>query len=181
VAVALVAGEEDGERGMNGPAAVERTIDPAFHLLPEDQIKRVFSQDMCDIDREFLGFTDVYFALARIIPTHWTIVDLGCAFSPQAFIFKDHAAYVGVDVGKDKERFAAPNTTHYVMTIGEFLSRHAADFKSETTFAICSYVPPWYREDPRELARQHFENVFTYYPAGTSLNPYRKPWPTKQT
>lgn len=139
-------------------------LDPAFHLLPEDQIKRVLGQEMCDIDAEFLGFTAIYLTLSSIIPRHWTIVDLGCAYSPQAFIFKDHKAYIGVDLGIAKERFEAANTTHYTMPIAKFIEAHGADFDQSTTFAICSYVPPWH-DDNMALARLNFKNVFTYYPA----------------
>lgn len=146
-----------------------RAIDPVYHLLPEDQIKRVSAYDQCDIDPEFMGFTNIYFALASIIPKHWTVVDLGCAFAPQAFMFKDHAGYVGVDRWCPCEaRFAAPNTTHYEMSIAGFCAEYAASFPQQTTFAICSYVPDWLG-DNREIARRHFTNVFTYYPAGEEL------------
>lgn len=141
-------------------------LDRAFHLLPADQIDRVLGQDMCDIDATFLGFTSVYFALASIIPKHWTVVDLGCAYAPQAFIFKDHEAYVGVDLGIATERFEAENTTHFTMPIADFIDKHGSGFHQETTFAICSYVPPWHN-DNMALAREHFKNVFTYYPAST--------------
>jgi hypothetical protein len=144
----------------------QRYIDPAYHLLPQDQLDRVFGQDMCDIDPEFLGFTDIYFALAGVIPKHWTIVDLGCAYAPQAFIFKDHKAYIGVDAGEGRERFSADNTTHCEMKISDFCAKHAGQLDQKTTFAICSYVPTWYGDNPRELARANFENVFTYYPSG---------------
>lgn len=138
-------------------------LDPAWHLLPADQIARVLGQDECDIDGEFLGFTDVYLALAAIIPKHWTVVDLGCAFAPQAFIFADHKAYVGVDLGHH-ERFTAPNTTIYEMPIADFIEAHAKSFDQARTFAICSYVPSWH-SDNIALTRQAFRNVFTYYPA----------------
>lgn len=133
-------------------------------LIPDEQYDRVFGQDMCDIDTEFLGFTNIYEALSEIIPTHWTIVDLGCAYSPQAWLFRNHKAYFGVDYGV-KERFIAPNTTHFEGTIREFIERHISDFDQATTFAICSYVPPWH-DDNMKLARDSFKNVFTYYPAG---------------
>ena len=139
-------------------------IDPAWHLMPADQIDRVLMQDMCDIAPEFLGFTDIYLSLAKIIPKYWTVVDLGCAYAPQAIIFREHKAYVGVDASRC-ERFHAPNTTHYQMTIAEFLEQHASSFDPDLTFAICSYVPPWYGSDNLKLTRDHFKNVFTYYPA----------------
>ncbi|MDM9644519.1 hypothetical protein [Rhizobium sp. S163] len=145
-------------------------LDPAFHLMPKDQVSRVFDQQDCDIDHEFLGFTSIYLALASIIPVHWTVVDLGCAFAPQALIFKDHARYVGVDMNT-KERFSAPNTQHHSMPISAFLAKHLAEFDQNTTFAICSYVPAW-SDDNVGLARSSFKNVFTYYPAGTQ-KPFR--------
>ena len=141
-------------------------IDPALHLIPQEQLDRVLNQDMCDIDPSFLGFTEVYKALASIIPLHWTIVDLGCAYSPQAFFFTQHKAYIGVDYGTN-ERFAAHNTKHFDMTIREFIEGHAGDLDRKTTFAICSYVPPWH-DDNQKLVREHFQNVFVYYPAGSS-------------
>lgn len=133
-------------------------------LIPGKQLERVFGQDMCDIGPEFLGFVGIYDCLSRIIPTHWTVVDLGCAYAPQAFFFDSHKAYVGVDFGT-KERFGAHNTTHYDMPISEFVEKHLALFEQNTTFAICSYVPPWHG-DNMKFARDYFKNVFTFYPAG---------------
>lgn len=142
---------------------VRDEVDPALRLLPRDQVERIMAYASGDIGYEFLGFTEIYFALASIIPSYWTIVDLGCAYAPQAFIFKDHKAYIGVDRG-DGERFTAPNTTHYRLSIGEFIAQHGAALEQDSTFAICSYVPPW-GEDGVELARRFFKNVFTYYPS----------------
>lgn len=142
----------------------EVEIDPAWHLMPPDQIDRVLGQEICDIAPEFLGFTDIYLALASIIPKHWTVIDLGCAYAPQAIIFRDHKAYIGVDAGGG-ERFHAPNTTHHTMTIADFIAEHGTSFDQDRTFAICSYVPPWFGSNNLKLARESFKNVFTYYPA----------------
>ena len=148
---------------MSAVAVRTDEADPALHLIPDDQLDRVMGQHICDIDPSFLGFTEIYFALASIIPKHWTVVDLGCAYSPQAFIFKDHKSYVGVDLYA-KERFSAPNTIHFEMPIEAFISEHGQNFDMDTTFAICSYVPPWHG-DNMGMVRRHFKNVFTYYPA----------------
>lgn len=145
--------------------SIDELIDPAFHLLPEDQISRVLGQSECDIDVEFLGFTSIYIALASIVPKHWTIVDLGCAYAPQAFVFKDHEAYFGVDLNT-KERFSAPNSHHFDMSILDFITTHGPMLDQDTTFAICSYVPPWHNDNVA-LARANFKNVFTYYPASS--------------
>lgn len=142
-------------------------VDPILHLIPKEQLNAVFAQD-CDIDIEFLGFTAIYQSLAAIIPKHWTVLDLGCAFAPQAWLFKDHAAYIGVDMG-DRVRFHAPNTIHYTMTIREFIETKSQELARESTFAICSYVPPWV-DDNRKLVRENFTNVFVYYPCRTKTD-----------
>lgn len=144
--------------------------------LPHDQCERIFESEFGDIGPEFLGFIGVYSALAKIIPRHWAVVDLGCASAPQSFLFQDHARYIGVDLppshyGRDKtERFKAENATFHEMTIAEFCAECLADLDLKTTFAICSYVPPWHG-DNCAIARQHFENVFTFYPDGESVVP----------
>jgi hypothetical protein len=140
--------------------------------LPKEQADRVFGADRCEISPDFLGFVDIYERLAEIVPPHWTIVDLGCAFAPQLFFFDEHARYFGVDLLTPNEaRFNGPNSVHYHGTIAAFISEWttAPLAPPETTFAICSYVPPWHG-DNRRLARETFENVFTFYPAGD-------PWP----
>lgn len=146
-------------------------VDAAWEIMPPDQIDRVLRQEECDIEPGFLGFTDVYFALASIIPLHWTIVDLGCAYAPQAIIFAKHKAYVGVDIS-GCEKFSASNTTHYTMSIADFIERHAASFDQDRTFAVCSYVPPWHH-DNTQMVRHAFRNVFVYYPASDLERPSR--------
>lgn len=161
----------NGGSEVTSPALVNRRdeVDPIFHLMPKDQINRVLRQDMCDIERGFLGFTEIYMALADIIPKHWTVIDLGCAYAPQSILFKDHHRYVGVDLF-DIERFSAENSEYFVMPIAEFLESHAAGFDQDRSFAICSYVPSWH-SDNSALVRKHFRNVFTYYPARDNAKP----------
>lgn len=144
----------------------EQANSKLWAMLPQDQIDRVFAADMCDIDPSFLGFVGIYEALSRIIPKSWTVVDLGCSYAPQSFFFANHAGYVGVDIITPVEhRFAPENARHHEMSIRQFVAKHAASFLRESTFAICSYVPPW-DGDNMELARTHFQKVFTYYPHG---------------
>lgn len=131
-----------------------------FKRIPSEQAELVFNGNrMCDIDPSFLGFVGIYRALAGIIPKHFSIVDLGCAYAPQAFYFENHASYIGVDIG-DGKRFSTDNTTHYVGTIGDFIDGFNP---TGPVFAICSYVPPWHG-DNRAMARAAFENLFVFYP-----------------
>lgn len=139
-----------------------------FGRLPIDQRNRVFASDLCDIDSEFLGFVWIYERLSEIIPKHWTVVDLGCAYAPQCFFFEEHAKYIGVDIHEVEARFCAENTKHYKMPIIDFVNNCDAEFNIDTTFAICSYVPPW-GGDNMSAARNGFKNVFTFYPAGGAV------------
>jgi hypothetical protein len=133
-------------------------------LLPREQAEKVFHQKMCDIEPCFLGFVDIYERLSEIIPKHFTVIDLGCAYNPQCFFFQEHKQYISVDIS-DCEKFKSDNCTIYNESIEDFIKNRLIGFDLEETFAICSYVPPW-GGDNIELVRKSFKNVFTYYPHG---------------
>ena len=132
-----------------------------FDMAPKEQRDAIMKVAYGDIEPEFLGFVGFYKHLSEMIPRHFAVLDIGCAYAPQAFLFQEHRAYVGVDPS-DGPRFSAPNTTHITATAGDYIRRGV--FPSGPIFAICSYVPKWHDEDPRALVRNTFENVFTYYP-----------------
>ena len=133
--------------------------------FPRADFDRVFSWERCDIDAEFLGFTDQYKALASIIPKNRIIFDFGCAYAPQCYYFKDHKKYIGVEVD-NCEQFKMDNTEHYHMSIQKFIAEELPKFDIEHTpcFAICNYVPD---EKAVELVRKTFKDVFAFYPRGT--------------
>lgn len=141
---------------------IERINKKLFESIPKLELTRVLDQDECDIEPEFLGFVYIYKNLSEIIPRHFTIVDLGCAYAPQAYYFLDHKKYIGVDI-TEKERFETENSEHYVMDIKKFCKWH--DLDEDETFAICNYVPPWHANN-MAFAREYFKNVFTFYPHG---------------
>ncbi len=142
----------------------ERISRRLFSHLDPDQADYVFAGE-CDIFPDFLGFVDIYRALSGIIPRHFTVVDLGCAYAPQSWYFRGHLKYIGVDI-MCKRRFSQPNTEHHNMATGEFVRQFASGLNLDQTFAICSYVPPWGHENSIEIARATFPNVFTYYLSG---------------
>jgi hypothetical protein len=98
-----------------------------------------------EINDEFLGFLKTYWHLAQLIPTHWTVVDLGCGYNP----------------------FHTPTSTHYTMTIGDFITQHGHTLNLKETFAICSYCPMWGEGSTAQL-RAFFPNLYVYYPHQTS-------------
>ena len=117
--------------------------------------KEVLEQEMCDIDGLFLGFVDIYYFLSKVIPKDWTIVDLGCAYAPQAYYFQKHKKYIGVDSSESK-RFKFKNTQHFYCSIRKYLLRNPEPFKH---FAICSYVP----SNEVNLVRKYYSDLFVYY------------------
>lgn len=142
----------------------EDIVDPLLQILPKDQSDIVFSQPDCEIEPIFLGFTHIYLALSKLIPKHFTVIDLGCSYNPQCFYFAEHKEYIGVDVS-ECVKWKAANCRIFQMTINEFIEHHLKEFNIDETFAICSYVPPWYKHDIKKVLG-HFKNVFSYYPHG---------------
>lgn len=140
----------------------ERINAELLKMLPVEQKERVFRSDMCDIDGEFLGFVDFYYHLSKVIPKEWIVVDLGCAYAGQSFFFEGHEKYVGVDLLVE-QRFVSKNSVHYKMSVENFIGDHLGDFDLGSTFAICSYVPPW-GGDNGKMVRDSFTNCFVFYP-----------------
>lgn len=139
--------------------------------LPADQFNRVMNQRYVDIAPEFLGFVKTYKLLAELIPRHFTVVDLGCAYNPQYWYFRNHKALISVDgesMEMPTERFMGENNTIYLKTIGDFMANDLPGLKldMQETFAIVNYVPNWYKESAGELARKHFSNLYVFYPHG---------------
>lgn len=135
-------------------------------LIPDDEYHEVMSQDMCELDSEFLGFVDVYKNLSRIIPKGSIVIDFGCYLAAQSYFFARHKMYIGVDV-VSMRRFTPPNSVHYTMSIQSFIQIEVPKLFEEydelKLCAICSYVPDF---QATEMVRKTFPNVFCYYPCG---------------
>lgn len=148
------------------------TCHPLFSILQEkypEQVERVFSQNNCDIDATFLGFMDTYKALADLIPQHWTIVDIGCAYAAQAYYFRNHRLYIGTDISYSVT-FNFPNTVYWHKSIRE-VCRNVIGSNLKETFAILNYVPV--QDSLQKLVRVTFPNLFCYYPHGESFKPLK--------
>lgn len=135
-------------------------------LIPDDEYHEVMSQDMCELDSEFLGFVDVYKNLSRIIPKGSIVIDFGCYLAAQSYFFARHKMYIGVDV-VSMRRFTPPNSVHYTMSIQNFIQikvpKLFEEYDELKLCAICSYVPDF---QATEMVRKTFPNVFCYYPCG---------------
>lgn len=149
-------------------AAYGQAVEELAGLIPAGQLATILGQDGCELglvpgrpDDSFLGFVDEYRALARIIPAHFTILDLGCYLAAQSWFFAGHRRYIGVDVC-DLDRFAAPNSEHHVASIQRFVAENSDLADDPAVFAVCNYVPDF---AATRLVRETFPNTFIYYPA----------------
>ena len=129
----------------------------------EEQLNFILENNSADISPDFLGFVHIYYHLSLIVPLDRTIYDLGCCYGFQAWFFRNHYCYIGIDYLTDpKYQLHIPNSTYYTMTIAEYIRNFPID-KEEPHFAICNYVPPW-RDNNEKLVRDNFQHMFVYYP-----------------
>ena len=91
-------------------------------LIPDDEYHEVMSQDMCELDSEFLGFVDVYKNLSRIIPKGSIVIDFGCYLAAQSNLFVRDKVYIGVDV-VSMRRYTPPNSEHNTMSIKNYIKK----------------------------------------------------------
>lgn len=122
------------------------------------QVDRVMQA--ADIAPDFMGFVDTYQALSRLVPLDWTVLDLGCAYAPQAYYFRHHARYIGVDVWPAHKRFHFSNTVHATQRIEHYACPAVAD--QPKVFCILNYVNC--RTETAEKVRRLFRNLFVFYP-----------------
>lgn len=134
-------------------------------LIPKEEMTEILSQEMCELQPDFLGFVNVYEPLSNLIPEHKIVIDFGCYLAAQSYFFQDHKAYIGVDCVNMK-RFTPENALHYEMSIQEFIANELPilleNHDIDDFCAICSYVPD---REATKLVRETFPNVFCYYPS----------------
>lgn len=112
-----------------------------YNIIPENQKRAVFGQERCEIEPEFLGFVKIYKNLSEIIPKHFTVIDFGCAYNPQSYLFTDHKRFIAVDEDPNTIPFKAQGTEFVNTSIDDFLTNRLHEFDLDETFTICSYVP----------------------------------------
>jgi len=145
---------------MNNP------VKELIKILPKKQLKDVLNQEICDIDIEFMGFIGIYKNLSQIIPQHFTIIDLGCAYNPQCFYFQRHKSYIAVDID-NTIKFKSKNCIIYEEGIEKFIQNEIQKYDLDETFVICSYVP--LKDEINKLIRETFPNLFVFYPSNKKM------------
>lgn len=145
-------------------------------LIPSDEWKRVMKSDASaeiSANNMMCGFGGrTYYNLSKMIPKDWTVIDIGASYGAQSYFFQSHSKYIAVEPFKNDnygwhfESFKANGTERYEMTAGEFIKEMLPKLKLDLnkTFAIANYTPNWFGENPIELVRSHFSNIWTFYP-----------------
>lgn len=135
------------------------------HIIPDEEMAKILSQDECELQPDFLGFVNVYEPLSNLIPEHKIVIDFGCYLAAQSYFFSEHSAYIGVDTIK-LNRFRPTNAVHFIMSIQDFIANELPDLLKihdiNDFCAICSYVNDF---EATKLVRETFPNVFCYYPS----------------
>ena len=142
-------------------------------LIPDDEWKRVMQSDAraeIDINNCCCGFGGrTYYNLSKMIPKDWTVIDFGCAYNPQSYLFTQHARHIAIEPPQCDgdfhfEFFQAPNTELLFMTGQEFIQKELPkmNLDLDKTFAIVNFVPSG---ACNLMVRETFKNVWAYYPA----------------
>lgn len=136
-----------------------------FNIIPNEEINRIFNNSQtasAEMDYSFMGFEDVYKSVTMFVPKGKTIIDLGCAYAPQSYYFKDYRGYIGVDTNMPDFHFKTFNSSFYEMSIQDFCKKIVENkWDLEKMFAICSYVPD---EEARKIVKETFPYCLVYYP-----------------
>lgn len=143
-------------------------------LIPDDEWKRVMKSDASaeiDINNCCCGFGGrTYYYLSKMIPKDWTVIDFGCAYNPQSYLFTQHARHIAIEPPQHDsdfhfEFFQAPNTELLFMTGQDFIEEgryKTMDLNLDKTFAIVNFVPSG---ACNLMVRETFPNLWCYYPA----------------
>ena len=147
-----------------------------------EQLELSFKDDCvkCEIVPEFMTCgSEIYKTLSEVISLDWTIVDIGCGYSAQAYYFRKHKKYIGIDLNPNLIcndfkniasgcfRFTFENTEHWVRNAIELTENDFTDFDLLKTFAIMNWNPLWTAlkiEDRGLHIRKIFKNLYVHYP-----------------
>lgn len=128
-----------------------------------EQLDRVMSDPMCELEPSFLGFMETYEKLSYLIPLESIVIDFGCHAAAQAYYFRKHRQYIGVDGYSIEYRFEFSNTLHFQGSIQEYILHHKNTF-NQNYFAISNYVPQNYSNQTDKLIKDTYQNCYIYYP-----------------
>lgn len=126
------------------------------------QAERILRKYSGDIEPTYLGFMGTYHLLEQITPRDRVVYDVGCSYGFQAWFFRHHKKYVGIDLCVPaRDRLQLDNTEHHKADISDWVKHHEI---AREHFAICNYVPQWGTEAAGRVVARHFEHQYVFYP-----------------
>ncbi len=114
------------------------------------------------------GSSYIYNAISKIIPLSFEVIDFGCGKAQQAWYFRNHKKYIGIDnITPIGNRYLFINTEHIKQDINDFINSKINDIDIDinNTFAISIYLPAL-SEIYINRIKEVFTNLYIYYPAG---------------
>lgn len=138
-------------------------------IIPKYQMDLVFRGNASmEIYPDFMGFVNIYFYLSKTIPKDWAIIDIGCGYNAQSFLFKDHKKVIAINPFNSDEidtMFVSPNCEIFKISGKEFIENELPklDLNLDKTFAILNYVSEWYG-GVNQIVRSTFTNLYVFYP-----------------
>ena len=137
------------------------------NIIPKEEFSRVFRDSYsasAEIDPSFLCFENEYEYVLKNTTTEDTIIDLGCAYNPQCWYFKDYKRYIAVDLPMfDDVRFDSGNVEFYIMSIQQFIKEELPKLGLDLNrvVAVCNAVPD---EEARKMVIETFPRHLVAYP-----------------
>lgn len=116
-----------------------------------------------EIEPDCIGMVTTYKHLAEIIPLGRNVYDFGCSYAPQAWYFRNHKGYIGINPSNGP-RLHTPNSQYVNASAQRFLEPYISDVWNgyiPSAFAIVNYVPDRAVE---RLVKSVIRDVFTFYP-----------------
>lgn len=140
-------------------------------IIPYEQIDETIKLNpdiLCEISLNpldpFIGFIEYYEALSKIIPKNFIIVDIGCGYAFQSYLFKEHKQYIGV-CPESNVKILPNNGSFYKIDSNNFINNKLKDLNLDIdkVFCICNYVP--LNKQESDLLKLTFKNLFYFYPS----------------
>jgi hypothetical protein len=137
------------------------------NIIPKEEMERVFNESYsasAEMDASFLCFEDEYEYVLENTSKKDIIIDLGCAYNPQCWYFKDYDRYIAVDLPMfDDVRFDSGNVEFYIMSIQQFIQEEfpKLGIALEDCVAICNAVPD---KEAQKMVRDFFPRHYVSYP-----------------
>jgi len=129
-----------------------------------DQIQRLLDWEFSELDVEG-PWSGPYAWAAEVIPTDYTILDLGCYLGTQAVVFQNHVKYIGIDTSGAPTLHLA-NTEYHPADIAEVVAKPEKFLGSDLSkvAALSFFVPDFRTVAQTEKLRQVFPNHAVVYP-----------------